>query len=235
MLKLDNVCTVLGTSQVVREVCMEVDKGEFVSLLGSNGAGKTTLFRTIAGVLKPVKGTIEFKGKPIHRLSPDKVVAMGLVLCPEGHHVFPALSVYKNLMLGAYVRRHDRKGVEKTLDEVYELFPILKERRDQAAGTLSGGERQMLAIGRAMMSKPELLLLDEPSLGLAPLMVQKIAGIIKEITERGTTVLLSEQNANMALNISHRGYVLENGALVLQGLCSDLICNDLVKKAYIGA
>lgn len=236
MLKLKEVTTVIGGFAAIRNVSLEIEKGEFVALLGSNGAGKTTLFRTIAGVLKPANGSIEFKGLKINKLPPHKIVALGLSLCPEGRQLFPQLSVYKNLMLGAYTRRKDPKGVQRTLEQVYELFPILKERRNQPAGTFSGGQQQMLAIARALMSKPDMLLLDEPSMGLAPLVVQKIADAIKSISkEMGTTVFLSEQNANMALMITDRGYVLENGKLVLSGLSRELRNNDMVKKAYLGA
>ena len=206
-----------------------------MALLGSNGAGKTTLFRTIAGVLKPGRGTIEFQGKQIHRLSPDRIVSLGLSLCPEGRQLFPQLSVYKNLLLGAYTRRKERSRVRKTLEWVYELFPVLKERRNQPAGTLSGGEQQMLAIGRALMSEPEMLLLDEPTMGLAPLVVRRIAEVIKEINRAGTTVFLSEQNANIALMITERGYVLESGRIVLEGPSPELLENATVKRAYLGA
>ncbi len=236
MLKLTNVSTLIGGFQAVRGISLEIPEGDFVALLGSNGAGKTTLFRTIAGVLKPSQGTIEFKGQPIQGLPANKVVGLGLSLCPEGRQLFPQLSVFKNLTLGAYTRRRDRKGVQQSLEQVYALFPILKIRRNQLAGTFSGGEQQMLAIGRALMSKPELLLLDEPSMGLAPLVVRRIIGeVVRAIYEGGTTVFLSEQNANMALRITRRGYVLENGRIVLAGSSSELLNNEKVKKAYIGA
>ncbi|MCL6610853.1 MAG: ABC transporter ATP-binding protein [Peptococcaceae bacterium] len=235
MLRLKDVTTVIGGFEAVRGVSLEIKKGEFVALLGSNGAGKSTLFRTIAGVLKPSRGSVEFRSEIISRLPAHSVVGMGLSLCPEGRQLFPQLSVCKNLMLGAYTRRKDPKGVERTLNQVYDLFPILKERTNQMAGTLSGGEQQMLAIGRALMSQPDMLLLDEPSMGLAPLVVRKIAEIIKTINEMGTTVFLSEQNAHMALMITQRGYVLENGRLVLEGPSRELLNNSLVKKAYLGA
>ncbi len=235
MLRLKDVTTVLGGFQAIRGVTLEIGKGEFVALLGSNGAGKSTLFRTIAGVLKPSQGSIEFKGESIHRLPAHDIVKLGLSLCPEGRQLFPQLTVYKNLMLGAYTRRGDKKEVERSLNQVYDLFPILKERTSQLAGTLSGGEQQMLAIGRALMSQPEMLLLDEPSMGLAPLVVQRIADTIKAINEMGTTVFLSEQNAHVALMITHRGYVLENGRLSLEGTSADLMNNSQVKKAYLGA
>lgn len=235
MLKLTNVSTLIGGFQAVREISLEIPRGDFVTLLGSNGAGKTTLFRTIAGVLKPFRGTIEFKGRQIQGIPANKIVGLGLSLCPEGRQLFPQLSVYKNLTLGAYTRRKDRKGFQRCLEQVYALFPILQNRKDQWAGTFSGGEQQMLAIARALMSAPELLLLDEPSMGLAPLVVRNMAAVVKTINEGGTTLFLSEQNANMALMIARRGYVVENGKLVMEGLSSELRNNEKVKKAYIGA
>jgi branched-chain amino acid transport system ATP-binding protein len=236
MLKLHNVSTLIGGFQAVREISLEIPRGDFVTLLGSNGAGKTTLFRTIAGVLKPVRGAIEFKGGQIQGMPAHRVVGLGLSLCPEGRQLFPQLSVLKNLTMGAYTRRKDGLGIQQSLEQVYTLFPILKDRQKQLAGTFSGGEQQMLAIARAMMSKPELLLLDEPSMGLAPMIVRKIIGeVIKAIHEAGTTIFLSEQNARMALMIARRGYVLETGRIVLQGSNSDLMNDEKVKKAYIGA
>lgn len=236
MLKLTNVSTLIGGFQAVREISLEIPQGDFVTLLGSNGAGKTTLFRTISGVLKPFRGMIEFKGRQIHGMPANKVVGLGLALCPEGRQLFPQLSVYKNLTMGAYTRRKDRKGVQQSLEQVYALFPILQNRQKQMAGTFSGGEQQMLAIARALMSRPELLLLDEPSMGLAPLVVRKIIGeVIKAIHEAGTTIFLSEQNARMALMIARRGYVLESGRIVLEGSNIDLMNDEKVKKAYIGA
>jgi branched-chain amino acid transport system ATP-binding protein len=235
LLKLTNVSTLIGGFQAVREISLEIPRGDFVTLLGSNGAGKTTLFRTIAGVLKPFRGTIEFKGRQIQGMPANKIVGLGLSLCPEGRQLFPQLSVYKNLTLGAYTRRKDRKGFQQSLEQVYALFPILQNRETQLAGTFSGGEQQMLAIARALMSAPELLLLDEPSMGLAPLVVRNMAAVVKTINEGGTTLFLSEQNANMALMIARRGYVVENGKLVMEGLSSELRNNEKVKKAYIGA
>lgn len=235
MLRITDLTTAIGGFQAVRGVSLEVRKGDMVALLGSNGSGKSTLFRTIAGVLKPVKGAVEFKGEQIQRLPADKIVARGLSLCPEGRLLFSQLPVVKNLMLGAYTRRRDIKWVQRTLDQVYEMFPILRERRNQLAGTLSGGEQQMLAIARALMSGPEMLLLDEPSMGLAPLVVRRIAESIKAVNDMGTTVFLSEQNAHMALTVTRFGYVLENGKLALKGLSTDLIRNDSVKRAYLGA
>lgn len=236
MLKIEQLSTAIGSYRAVNSVSMEIKQGEFVALIGANGAGKTTLMRTIAGVLKPVEGAIHFLGQPIERLSSDRIVRAGLCLCPEGRRLFPQLSVYKNLFLGAYTRKKDRLAVQSTLKRLYEIFPILKERKEQPAGTLSGGEQQMLAIARALMSEPKLLLLDEPSMGLAPLMVQKVSEIIRLInTEMGTTVFLAEQNAHMALNITQRGYVIENGKVVLEGSSLELSGNEQVKKAYIGA
>lgn len=233
MLKLTNVNTKIGGFHAIHDVSLEIKQGEFVALLGGNGAGKTTLFRTIAGILNPISGKIEFKGEEIQKKPAHKIVALGLSLCPEGRQLFPQLPVYKNLLLGAYHRR-DKKGINETLEEVYDLFPILKERRKQLAGTFSGGEQQMLAIARALMSKPELLLLDEPSMGLAPQMVDTIAEVISNLNKRGMTVFLSEQNAQIALMITQRGYVLENGHLVLAGSSRELLNNEKVKKAYLG-
>ena len=235
MLKLNNVSTCIGEFQAVREISLEIPRGDFVTLLGSNGAGKTTLLRTIAGALKPSQGRIEFKGSRIDGIPANKIVSKGICLCPEGRQLFPQLSVYKNLILGAYSRRKDRKGVQQSLEQVYALFPILKERKNQLAGTFSGGQQQMLAIARALMSKPDMLLLDEPSIGLAPLVVRHIIGeVLKAIHEAGTTIFLSEQNANMALMISRRGYVMENGRIVLEGPSDQLMHDDRVRKAYIG-
>jgi branched-chain amino acid transport system ATP-binding protein len=233
MLKLTNVTTMIGEHQVIHDVSLHIAQGDFVALLGGNGAGKTSLFRTIVGVLPPSKGRVEFKGEEISHKPAHKIVGMGIALCPEGRQLFPQLSVTKNLMLGAYHRK-DKKGIEETLEQVYSLFPRLKERYKQMAGTFSGGEQQMLAIGRAIMSKPELLLLDEPSMGLAPLVVEGIADAITQLNKMGITIFLSEQNAQIALMITRHGYVLENGHLVLEGLSKELITNDKVKKAYLG-
>ena len=223
----------IGEHQVIHDVSLQIAQGDFVALLGGNGAGKTTLFKTIVGVIPAAKGKVEFKGEEIQKIPPHKIVNKGLALCPEGRQLFPSLPVYKNLMLGAYHRK-DKKDVEETLEQVYQMFPILKERYKQMAGTFSGGEQQMLAIGRAIMSKPEMLLLDEPSMGLAPLVVEGIAEAITKLNKSGITVFLSEQNAQIALMITRHGYVLENGHLVLEGLSKDLISNDMVKKAYLG-
>lgn len=236
MLKLNEVTTCLGPFQAVQGVSLEIVRGEFVTLLGSNGAGKTTLFRTIAGVLRPEWGSIIFKGHPIHHMPAHKIVRRGLALCPEGRQLFPELSVQKNLTLGAYVRKGGKNEFQESLEKVYDLFPILRERSTQMAGTLSGGQQQMLAIGRALMCSPDMLLLDEPSMGLAPLIVRKIMGeVLTTIHSGGTTLFLSEQNANMALAISQRAYVLESGKIVLEGPSQDLMRDEKVKKAYIGA
>ena len=233
MLNLTNVTTMIGEHQVIHDVSLHIAQGDFVALLGGNGAGKTSLFRTIVGVLPPAKGKIEFKGEEISHIAAHKIVGKGIALCPEGRQLFPQLSVKKNLMLGAYHRK-DKKGIEESLEQVYALFPRLKERYKQMAGTFSGGEQQMLAIGRAIMSKPELLLLDEPSTGLAPLVVEGIADAITQLNKMGITVFLSEQNAQIALMITRHGYVMENGHLVLEGLSKDLITNEKVRKAYLG-
>lgn len=233
MLKLKNVSTRIGEHLVINDVSLEIAQGDFVALLGGNGAGKTSLLRTIAGLLHPHEGSIEFKGEPIHKLASFKIVEKGLSLCPEGRKLFPQLPVYKNLMLGAY-RRKDKKEIQESLEQVYALFPILKERHKQMAGTFSGGEQQMLAVGRALMSKPEMLLLDEPSMGLAPLLVESITEAITKLNSMGITLFLSEQNAQIALMITRHGYVLENGELVLQGLSSGLLHNEKVRKAYLG-
>ncbi len=236
MLELKQLHTDIGELHIIHDVSLKIEKGEFVTLLGSNGAGKTTLFRTIAGILKPAVGSVEFNGVTINKLPVHKTVELGIVLCPQGRQLFPELSVRKNLQMGAYPLRGQKKRIRKNFDRVYEHFPILKERTNQLAGTFSGGEQQMLAIGRALMSEPNMLLLDEPSMGLAPLIVKQIADVISNINhELDTTIFLSEQNANMALNITERGYVLENGKCVLEGLCKDLKDDENVKKAYIGA
>lgn len=234
MLELKDVYCAIGRHAVINGVSLHMEEGELVCLLGANGAGKSTLFRTISGVLRPTRGSIIFEGETISSKSSEKIVRRGISLCPEGRHLFPKLSIKKNLMMGAYTRHREKQAIADTLQEIYELFAILRERGDQDAGTLSGGEQQMLAIGRALMSRPRLLLLDEPSLGLAPLVVQKIMETIVSINRAGVTVLLSEQNANMALSISSRGYVLENGQMVMEGSAEQLAGNEEVRKAYIG-
>ncbi len=235
LLELTDVHCNIGSHTVLGGVSLRIGEGELVCMLGANGAGKSSLFKTVAGLIRPTQGTVTFEGEVISRRGPEKVVRKGISLCPEGRHLFPRLSVRKNLMMGAYPRYRDRAGVARTLQEVYDLFPILKERSDQDAGTLSGGEQQMLAIGRSLMNRPRLLLLDEPSLGLAPLIVKKIMETIVEINRSGVTIFLSEQNAAMALAISSRGYVLENGRMALEGSAQELAGNEEVKKAYLGA
>jgi branched-chain amino acid transport system ATP-binding protein len=236
LLTLNEVVSYIAQLQVIQGVSLQVAEGEFVTLLGSNGAGKTTLLRTIAGVIRPARGIIRFREKEIQGLPPHRIVELGVSLCPEGRQLFPQLSVEKNLVLGAYTRRKDKNLIKESLREAYELFPILAERSRQPAGTLSGGQQQMLAIARALMSKPKLLLLDEPSMGLAPMIVRKIMmEVLREIHKRGTTLLLSEQNANMALMISERAYVMESGKIALEGPSQELLRDEKVKRAYIGA
>ncbi len=234
LLKLMDVEAFYGRAQALRGISMEVGEGELIAILGANGAGKTTLLRTISGLTESRKGTIEFLGKRIDKLPPERIVRLGISHCPEGRKLFPQLTVFKNLMLGAYVRGNDQKEVAETIGRIYELFPILKERQEQLAGTLSGGEQQMLTIARALMSHPKLLMLDEPSLGIAPLLVSRIFAVIKEINQKGTAILLVEQNAVLALNVAQRGYVLETGEIVLAGEARALLNEEKVKKAYIG-
>ena len=214
-------------------VTFQIDQGQRVGLLGKNGAGKSTTLRTIAGLVKPAHGCIHLQGEDITSLSPDRIVSKGLTLVPEGRRVFPDLTVLENLKLGAYLRK-DKAEIEKDLKWVYELFPRLEERNWQSAGTLSGGEQQMLAVGRALMSRPKLMMLDEPSLGLAPLVVQDIFSIIREINRQGVTVLLIEQNANMALKIADLAYVLETGNITMSGTGAELLANEKIKEAYLG-
>ncbi|OFW55540.1 MAG: branched-chain amino acid ABC transporter ATP-binding protein [Actinobacteria bacterium RBG_19FT_COMBO_54_7] len=235
MLDLENITCSIGRHSVINGVSLQVGTGDLVCMLGANGAGKSSLFKTISGLIKPSGGSIVFEGQAIQKKTPERIVRMGISLCPEGRRLFPKLSVKKNLVMGAYTRSRDKREIMQSLDDAYDLFPILKERSAQDAGTLSGGEQQMLAIARAMMAKPKLLLLDEPSLGLAPLIVKKIMETIVDINTRGVTILLSEQNASMALAISSRGYVLENGSIVMEGPAAELAGNEEVRKAYIGA
>jgi branched-chain amino acid transport system ATP-binding protein len=233
LLKLEDIKTHYGNIRALKGISLDVDTGEIVSLIGANGAGKSTTLMTISGVLVPVEGEVLFEGRAITGVRPDNIVSMGICQVPEGRLIFPLLSVMENLDMGAYLRR-DREGVKKDIERVFELFPILYDRRKQHGGTLSGGEQQMLAIGRALMARPKLLLLDEPSLGLAPIIVDAIFEIIRQINEEGTTILLVEQNAQIALQVSHRGYVLETGEIVLSDTSSALIKNEKVRKAYLG-
>lgn len=232
MLTVENLSVHYGVIQAVRDVNFKVEQGEIVSLIGANGAGKTTILRTISGLNRPSSGTITFVGQEIQKVVPQKIVASGLCQVPEGRHVFSGLTVQENLEMGAFLRKD--KQLKEDYEMIFERFPILKERRNQDASTLSGGEQQMLAMGRALMSKPKLLLLDEPSMGLAPIFIQEIFNIIQEINKQGTTVLLIEQNAKMALSIADRGYVLETGEVVLSGPGKELLESEEVKKAYLG-
>ena len=233
MLKVENLSVHYGMIQAVRDVSFEVNEGEVVSLIGANGAGKTTILRTLSGLVRPSAGKIEFLGKEIQKLPAQKIVAGGLSQVPEGRHVFPGLTVMENLEMGAFLKKN-REENQANLKKVFSRFPRLEERKNQDAATLSGGEQQMLAMGRAIMSTPKLLLLDEPSMGLAPIFIQEIFDIIQDIQKQGTTVLLIEQNANKALAISDRGYVLETGKIVLSGTGKELAASDEVRKAYLG-
>lgn len=232
MLKVNNLAVSYGMIQAVHGVSFDVKPGEIVTLIGANGAGKTTILRTISGLIRPKSGQILFEDQDVTKTPPQKIVAAGLSQVPEGRHVFSGLSVMENLEMGAYLRKDG--GLKADYEQVFEKFPVLKERRNQDAATLSGGEQQMLAMGRALMSKPKLLLLDEPSMGLAPIFIKEIFSIIQEINAQGTTVLLIEQNAKMALSVAHRGYVLETGKIVLSGTGSELLDSEEVKKAYLG-
>ena len=231
MLKIDELKVSYGGIEAVKGITFEVPDGKIVTLIGANGAGKSTTLRSIAGLVKPAHGRIHLQGEDITALSPDRIVSKGITLVPEGRHVFPDLTVLENLKIGAYLRKD---SLEADLNWVYELFPRLKERSWQAAGTLSGGEQQMLAVGRALMSRPKISMMDEPSLGLAPIVVKGIFDIIQEINKQGVTVLLIEQNANMALRIADVGYVLETGRITLTGSGRELLTNEAVKKAYLG-
>jgi branched-chain amino acid transport system ATP-binding protein len=234
MLELRNISTYYGNIQALKDVSLTINEGEIVTLIGANGAGKSTTLMSISGVNPPRRGEILFRGEPIQNLSAEKIVSLGLCQVPEGRHIFPQMSVAENLEMGAFLRR-DKAGIKADTEMVYELFPILERRRHQAGGTLSGGEQQMLAISRALLARPTLLLLDEPSLGLAPLIIKQIFEIIKKINvEHNTTVFLVEQNANQALKIAHRGYVMENGAITLEDQAANLLSNEEVKKAYLG-
>jgi branched-chain amino acid transport system ATP-binding protein len=234
MLKLKNINTFYGNIQALHGVSLEVKQGEIITLIGANGAGKTTTLMSICGIVPPRSGEIIFEGKPIHDMTTDQIVALGIVQVPEGRLIFPYMTVMENLDMGAYLRK-DKEGIKKDLEYIFELFPILAQRKNQQGGTLSGGEQQMLAISRALMARPRLLLLDEPSLGLAPLVIRQIFEIIKKINrENNTTIFLVEQNAHQALKIAHRGYVMENGRITLVDSASNLLNNEDVKKAYLG-
>ncbi len=234
MLKIRNINTFYGNIQALKDVSIDIAEGEIITLIGANGAGKTTTLMSVCGVVPPRSGEILFKGQPIHRLSPDKIVPLGICQVPEGRLIFPYMTVMENLDMGAYLR-HDKAGIKHDLEYVFNLFPILAQRKSQAGGTLSGGEQQMLAMSRALMARPRLLLLDEPSLGLAPLIIRQIFEIIEKINEESnTTVFLVEQNANQALKVAHRGYVMENGRISLTDSAESLMKNEDVKRAYLG-
>ena len=233
MLKINDLVVRYGMIEAIKGISFDVNDGEIVTLIGANGAGKTTTMHTISGLLKPYSGSIMLDDIDVSKKSSHDIVAMGLAQCPERRRVFASQSVEDNLMLGAYLRK-DKQGIKEDLDKVYKLFPRLLERKKQIAGTLSGGEQQMLAMGRALMSKPKLLLLDEPSMGLSPLLVKEIFNIIKEINELGTSILLVEQNAKMALAIADRAYVLETGKIVMSGTGEELLKSEDIKKAYLG-
>jgi branched-chain amino acid transport system ATP-binding protein len=234
LLKIENLQVHYDKVQVIHDVSLEVNEGEIVTLIGSNGAGKTTLLRTISGIKKASGGSISFLGEPVHRLPSHKIVDLGIGHVPEGRHVFSDMSVYENLQMGAFRRKISQAEVKNELEHIFELFPRLKERSQQLAGTLSGGEQQMVAIGRAIMAKPKLYLFDEPSLGIAPLIVAEIFRMIKRMNEEGSTILLVEQNANAALKISDRAYILETGKVSLEGKSSELLNDDRVRKIYLG-
>ena len=233
MLEINDLEVYYGVIQAIKGVSFEVNEGEVIALIGANGAGKTTILHTITGLLEARKGTVTFDGKDITKVPAHKIVTMGMAHVPEGRRVFANLSVLQNLKMGAYTRK-DKNEIEETLQTVYKRFPRLEERQNQLAGTLSGGEQQMLAMGRALMSHPRILLMDEPSMGLSPIFVNEIFDIIKEVSAGGTTVLLVEQNAKKALSISNRAYVLETGNIVLEGKAEELLNNDSIKKAYLG-
>ena len=234
MLTISNLQVYYGAIRALEGISMEVNQGEIVTMIGANGAGKSTTIRSISGLVKPSHGEIVYEGKPLHRMKAHEIVALGVGQSPEGRRVFANMTVRENLDLGAYTRFKHRAEVQADMERIFTLFPRLKEREAQSAGTLSGGEQQMLAIGRALMARPRLLLLDEPSLGLAPFLVQSIFHIIRDINQQGVTILLVEQNANQALRIAHRGYVLETGRVVLADSATNLLQNDSVRKAYLG-
>lgn len=234
ILELQQVCSYYGNIQVLHDIDLHIEEGEIITLIGANGAGKSTILMSISGIVPPRRGTIFFKGQPIHSMTPDKIVALGLSQVPEGRHIFPDLTVNENLDMGCFLRR-DKNGIKKDFDYIYSLFPILSERRHQAGGNLSGGEQQMLAISRALMARPQLLLLDEPSMGLAPIVTLQIFEIIRRINrEQNTTIFLVEQNANLALKVANRGYVLENGRIIIHDKCKVLLDNHDIQKAYLG-
>lgn len=233
MLKVENLNVHYGKIHAIKGIDFEVNDGEIVTLIGANGAGKSTTLKTLSGLLRPTEGTIVFDGQDLTKVRPSSIPGLGIAQVPEGRQVFAEMSVLENLTMGAYIR-NDKDGIESDLNQIFDYFPRLKERIRQSAGTLSGGEQQMLAMGRAMMTRPKLMLLDEPSMGLAPILVDEIFSMIRTINDNGTTVLLVEQNANKALQIADRAYVLETGTVKLSGKASDLLANDEVRSAYLG-
>jgi branched-chain amino acid transport system ATP-binding protein len=233
MLEIRDLRVAYGKIEAVKGIDLVVEEGEVVTLVGVNGAGKTTTLRTISGLLSPVAGEIRFMGKRINGVPAHVIVEQGLAHSPEGRHIFPVMTIEENLLLGAFIRR-DGSGIQKDINRAYELFPVLGERRKQRAGTLSGGEQQMLAMGRALMCQPKLLMLDEPSMGLSPIMMQKIMATVRELQAGGTTILLVEQNAQAALSLAQRGYVMETGKIVLSDTGAALLANEDVRKAYLG-
>ena len=233
MLEVKDLEVYYGVIQAIKGVSFQVNKGEVIALIGANGAGKTTILHTITGLLSPKKGSVMFEGTDITKVPAHKIVSMGMAHVPEGRRVFADLSVYENLKMGAYTRK-DKAEIEESLKQIYERFPRLEERKNQMAGTLSGGEQQMLAMGRALMSRPQIILMDEPSMGLSPILVNEIFNIIESVSKSGTTVLLVEQNAKKALSIADRAYVLETGNIVMEGKAKDLLEDDAIKKAYLG-
>ena len=232
ILKVDDINVYYGAIHAIKGVSFEVNEGEVVTLIGANGAGKSTILKTVAGLLSSRTGSVQFMGKDLGGIPAHKIVPMGLALVPEGRQIFLQMTVEENLQMGAFTR--PASEYDESIADVYQRFPRLKERQDQVAGTLSGGEQQMLAMGRALMSKPSLLMLDEPSMGLAPILVEQIFDIVRELNQHGTTILLVEQNANMALSVAHRGYVLETGKIVATGTGAELLEDEAVKKAYLG-
>jgi branched-chain amino acid transport system ATP-binding protein len=233
MLELRDIHTYYGNIRALKGVSLTVDRGQIVSLIGANGAGKTTTLKTVIGIVRPLRGTVSFNGQRIDTLGTDRIVRLGIAQSPEGRRIFPRMTVMENLELGAFVRA-DRENVAPDLERVFTLFPRLKERVSQKGGTLSGGEQQMLAMGRALMARPTVLLLDEPSMGLSPILVETIFQVIRDINEQGTTILLVEQNARMALRVAHRGYVIQTGRIVLEDTGANLLKSDLVRKTYLG-
>ncbi len=233
LLEVKDLEVFYGVIQAIKGISFEVNKGEIVTLIGANGAGKTTTMQSIMGLIHPKAGTVTYNGQVINGIPSHKIVKMGMTQVPEGRRIFSELTVYENLLMGAYIEK-DKEKIKKDLEYIYELFPRLCERKNQIAGTLSGGEQQMLAMGRAIMSHPDLLMLDEPSMGLSPLLVDQVFDIIKHFHENGTTILLVEQNANKSLAISDRAYVLENGRIVLSGTGAELLASEEIKKAYLG-